>query len=378
MSDARSHRRAAPVTVLAAFAAILALSACGGFQNPLASDPAAGPASQAIPNAQPDSRGVITYANYQVAVARDGDTVATVAARVGTTAGELARRNALPEDTILRPGEVLLLPDSVARPAPVGAAGLDTGAISTQPLGATTSPAPQPNPFQNGQTDPLIDPVRHRVEPGETAYSVARLYGVSVTALASWNGLGPDLALREGQELLVPIVSDANRISSSASLDTQPGQGTPVAPPPSAAAPLPADITAAVEPESPNLGALRTPPGGRLSPPVSGKIARPYDGKNGVGFAVPAGTPVKAAAPGEVAMVSEALGGLGAIVLVRHKDDLITTYSTLADVRVQEGESVRTGQILGVVAPRDDAGLQFDVFRGVESVDPTPYLGGGG
>ncbi|HET9070091.1 MAG TPA: M23 family metallopeptidase, partial [Amaricoccus sp.] len=216
------------------------------------------------------------------------------------------------------------------------------------------------------------------VEPGETAYSVARLYGVSVTALASWNGLGPDLALREGQELLIPIVSDANRISSSASLETQPGQGTPVAPPPSAAAPLPADITAAVEPESPNLGALRTPPGGRLSPPVSGKIARPYDGKNGVGFAVPAGTPVKAAAPGEVAMVSEALGGLGAIVLVRHKDDLITTYSTLADVRVQEGETVRAGQVLGVVAQRDDAGLQFDVFRGVESVDPTPYLGGGG
>ena len=123
----------------------------------------------------------------------------------------------------------------------------------------------QPNPFQNGQTDPLIDPVRHRVEAGETAYSIARLYGVSVTALASWNGLGPDLAVRENQELLIPIVSDANRISDAASIDTQPGQGTPVAPPPSAAAPLPADITAAVEPESPNLGALRTPPGGRLA-----------------------------------------------------------------------------------------------------------------
>ena len=219
--------------------------------------------------------------------------------------------------------------------------------------------------------------VRHRVEPGETAYSIARLYGVSVTALASWNGLGPDLAVRENQELLIPIVSDANRISSAAAIDTQPGQGTPIAPPPSAAAPLPADITAAVEPESPNLGALRTPPGGRLSPPVSGGITRPYDGKNGVGFAVPPGTAVKAAAPGEVAMVSEALGGLGAIVLVRHKDDLITTYSTLSNVRVKEGDSVSTGQVLGVVAERDNAELQFDVFRGVDSVDPTPYLGGG-
>ncbi len=38
-----------------------------------------------------------------------------------------------------------------------------------------------------------------------------------------------------------------------------------MAAPPSAAAPLPADITAAVDPESPNLGQYRTPPGGRLA-----------------------------------------------------------------------------------------------------------------
>ena len=219
--------------------------------------------------------------------------------------------------------------------------------------------------------------MRHRVEAGETAYSIARLYGVSVTALASWNGLGPDLSVRENQELLIPIVSDANKISST--VDTAPGEGTPVAAPASAAEPLPADITAAVDPESPNLGQYRTPPGGRLAAPVSGTVSRQYNpaNPNGVGFSVPAGTQVHAAAPGEVALVSEALGGLGTIVLVRHKDDLITTYSTLSDVRVKEGDTVQTGQVLGVVAQRDKPELQFDVFRGTTSVDPTPYLGSG-
>jgi murein DD-endopeptidase MepM/ murein hydrolase activator NlpD len=366
--------------VFVTLTAALALSGCGGFQNPLASDPAPiAPSAPAIPNAQPDSRGVITYATYQVAVAESGDTIATVASRVGTTTAELASRNALPEDYILRPGEVLLLPGSVPRSDPMGA-GLATGDVTTQPLGSTAAvgTTPGPNPFQNGQTDPLIDPVRHRVEAGETAYSIARLYGVSVTALASWNGLGPDLAVRENQELLIPIVSEANRISGAASIDTQPGQGTPVAPPSSAAAPLPADITAAVEPESPNLGAQRTPPGGRLAAPVSASVTRQYNpaNPNGVGFNVPAGTQVQAAAPGEVALVSEALGGLGTIVLVRHRDDLITTYSTLSNVRVSEGDRVQTGQVLGVVAPRDNPELQFDVFRGTTSVDPTPYLGG--
>jgi murein DD-endopeptidase MepM/ murein hydrolase activator NlpD len=369
-----------PATRALLLAGVVVLAGCGGLQNPFAGEesPDAAAASPTVANAQPDSRGVITYATYQVAVARDGDTLASVASRVGTSTAELARRNALPEDYILRPGEVLLLPDSVPRPA----AGLDAGAIAAQPLGgpgdASTAAAPADNPFQNGQTDPLIDPVRHRVEPGETAYSIARLYGVSVTALGSWNGLGPDLAVREGQELLIPIVGDANRISS-APADTDPGQGTPVEAPPSAAAPLPQDITAAVEvPESPNLGALRTPPGGRLSPPVSGSVTRRYDpaNPNGIGFAVPAGTPVQAAAPGEVALISEALGGLGTIVLVRHRDDLITTYSTLSDVRVSEGQQVQAGTVLGVVAERENPELQFDVFRGTASVDPTPYIGG--
>ena len=363
----------------------LVLAGCGAMQNPFGGSGSGGddqPTAAAASNLQPDSRGVITYATYQVAVARSGDTLASVAARVGTSTGELARKNALPDDYILRPGEVLLLPDSVARPS---AAGLDTGTVGTQPLGWTPEGAsaaidgavPADNPFRNGQTEPLIDPVRHRVESGETAYSIARLYGVSVTALASWNGLGPDLAVRENQELLIPIVGDANRISSVPD-ETQPGQGTPITAPPSAAAPLPEDITAAVVPESPDLGAQRTPPGGRLTPPVSGSVSRRYDpgNPNGIGFAVSAGTQVKAAAPGEVALISEALGGLGTIVLVRHRDDLITTYSTLSDVRVSEGQQVQAGQVIGVVADRENPELQFDVFRGTTSVDPTPYIGG--
>jgi murein DD-endopeptidase MepM/ murein hydrolase activator NlpD len=378
MGAARAtHRRRLPATHLLLVSA-MALAACN---NPLGSGGGSGVEATAptVANLAPDSRGVITYATYQVAVARDGDTLADVAARVGTTTEALATRNALPPDYRLRAGEVLLLPADVARPLETGAGGLAGGTVTSQPLGGpgstATTAAGADNPFQNGQTEPLIDPVRHRVEAGETAYSIARLYGVSVTALASWNGLGPDLAVRENQELLIPIVGDANRISTGIDEDTRPGQGTPVPAPPSASAPLPADITAAVEPESPNLGATRTPAGGRLSPPLSGKITRPYDGKNGVGFDAPAGTAVKAAAPGEVALVSEALGGLGSIVLVRHKDDLMTTYSTLTDVKVRQGDRVQTGQVLGDVADREHDELQFDVFRGTTSVDPTPYLG---
>ena len=77
-----------------------------------------------------------------------------------------------------------------------------------------------------------------------------------------------------------------------------------------------------------------------------------------------------------VGALTEAPGGLGTIILVQHRDDLITTYSTLTDVTVKEGDRVQSGQVLGKVAERNRPELQFDVFRGTTNVDPTPYLAG--
>jgi lipoprotein NlpD len=353
-------------------AACLALAACTS-SVPLGIGGTSGAGGATVANTTPDERGVIAYATYQVAVAREGDTIASVAARVGTTPAELSARNGLPTDYRLRAGEVVVLPDSVPR----AQAGWSTerAAAAIDGAGAT---APD-TPFQTGPSAPLIDPIRHRVEPGETAYSIARLYGVSVTALASWNGLGPDLGVRVNQELLIPIVSGANQITTS--LDTQPGQGTPVTPPPSAAQPLPDNIVAGANPASPELGQFRTPPGGRLQAPVNGPVTKSYNlapGPNrseGIGFSVPAGTTVRAAGDGEVALVSDSLGGLGTIVLVRHGDDLMTVYGRVSGVTVERGQRVSAGQSIGVVAENERPELHFEVRRGTQSVDPGPYLG---
>ena len=66
-------RLGARLTLTSALALGLALSACGPFVSPLATAPAT------VPNTPADSRGVITYATYQVVVVRDGDTVAATA-----------------------------------------------------------------------------------------------------------------------------------------------------------------------------------------------------------------------------------------------------------------------------------------------------------
>ncbi|MEO1274883.1 MAG: LysM domain-containing protein, partial [Pseudomonadota bacterium] len=264
-----------------AFCAVLSLAACDSAPGPLGNmfggDKPAEGVTETLPRPQPDARGVITYANYQVIVAREGDDISSIAARVGLEPSELARHNGLPGGYRPRTGEVLALPRDVGgtpatyggvaasgSPTASGAAPADAGALWSSDIAATAidtaETAPQgANPFANGQSTTVIDPKRHRVVRGETAFSIARTHGVSVQALGEWNGLGPDYALRDGQELLIPV-SDFKPVEREVASLNPPGTPTPIAPPPSAAAPLPEDQNVAdvVRPASPNLGTERT------------------------------------------------------------------------------------------------------------------------
>ena len=326
----------------------------------------------------PDARGVITYPNYQVLVSNDGDTFNTMAARVGLTGEELARHNGLPVGYRTRSGEIFALPRNVGGELAGGAGAWNPAIVATAIDRSTgTSGIVQGNINPGG-----VEPQRHRAEAGETAYSIARLYNVSVTALASWNGLGPDLAVRPGQTLLIPAASPTSSVAPVApAIDvTEPGSGTEITPPPSADEPLPEVETASVLPESPNLVETRTPDPTRLSAPVSGSIVLPYSpaagpNKNeGVDFGSTAGAPVKAAADGKVALISEARGGLGTIVLIQHAGGLITIYGRIAGVTVTKGQQITRGQTIGVVADNDPATLHFEVRKGTQSVDPAPYF----
>lgn len=117
--------------------------------------------------------------------------------------------------------------------------------------------------------------------------------------------------------------------------------------------------------------------------PVDGPIAVPYNlsssgtRNEGVDFDASPGTPVHAAAPGEVALVSQSLGGLGTIVLIRHRGDVLTVYGRVTDVQVGKGSRVAAGEPIGVVAPGDGTApprMHFEIRRGAESVNPQDYL----
>lgn len=355
--------------------ALLALAACdtGIDLGSLGGNVASNRSAQSITAPRPaaDSRGVISYPNYQVVVARRGDTIVDLANRIGLDPNELARHNGLPEESNLREGEVLALPRRVASSGPLDIASIAASAIDS----AGTSDAPIATAVLPDSPTGL-EPIRHRVERGETAYSIARLYNVSVTALSSWNGLGANLAVREGQHLLIPLVQVAADTGSDSS---KPGTGSSTPTPPSASKPLPRAVVTAALPPSPDLGQFRSDDSGgrKFLAPVQGKVISPYTGKSGgnegVDIAATAGTAVKAAEDGEVALISKSVGA-NTIVLIRHADNIYTVYSNVTDVRLSKGQKIKRGQRLAVVADGSPAYLHFEVRRGTESVDPAPFL----
>jgi murein DD-endopeptidase MepM/ murein hydrolase activator NlpD len=363
----------------------LLLSACVGANPDFDFDfrPTRGVASDAeiAPRPAPDSRGLITYDSYQVAVAQRGDTLRDVAGRIGMDADELARFNGRGLDDALRQDEVLALPRRVTPGAGGTTGGRD---ITTIARGAIDNAEASGNIAATPAiaVQPGVEPVRHRVGRGETAYSVARLYGVSVRSLADWNGLGPDLAVREGQYVIIPLVISE---ASTATPIAAPGDSvTPL--PPSAASPLPASVTAAVLPAAPtNAGtavqpapatapAAPTASGPRLQRPVPGDIVRPYSATNeGIDIAAPAGTPVRAADAGSVAAITQNTDQIS-ILILRHSNGLLTVYANVSNITVSRGDSVSRGQTVAEVAPGNPSLLHFEVRRGVASLDPADFI----
>ncbi|MFC3527732.1 LysM peptidoglycan-binding domain-containing protein [Paracoccus mangrovi] len=345
-------------------------------------------AARSAPRPTPDQRGVISYPGYQVAIARQGDTVATVAARLGMNAAELASYNAINANTVLNPGAVVALPRRVAAGAAPATASVAAPVVSS--TGQVSDPfagqgIKQPNVAAAGgavtsTTLPASSqPKQHVVAAGETAWSISRKYGVSANDLAQWNGLSSDMTLRVGQRLLIPVAGQ-KRPENAVAVTTVPGTGSPTPRPPSSSEPLPAEKTKPVsapvdKPSSPDLGKTRTAASGngKFRMPVNGSIIRTYQkGKNeGIDISAAPGSTVAAAGSGTVAAITRDVDQVP-IIVIRHDGNLMTVYAGLDNVTVSKGQSVSAGTALGKA--RSQGVVHFEVRQGFESVNPEKYL----
>lgn len=217
--------------------------------------------------------------------------------------------------------------------------------------------------------EPDLIGAHHVVEPGQTLFQIAHLYGVEPEALARANGIADAKALEVGQDLAIPDIAAAPRVSEG--MGTQaPPPVEPIARPPGAAA------SAGKGPSrDPNLkGDLEWPLRGVLYARFGRKGKEAHDG---IDLAAPLGTPIKAARPGKVLYAGDQKG-YGLIAIIEHSNGLTTLYAHNRDLRVKTGQQVRDGQVIATVGESGRTTgphLHFEVRKDGVPVDPLDHLG---
>ncbi|MEH0846057.1 M23 family metallopeptidase [Micromonospora sp. CPCC 205711] len=99
----------------------------------------------------------------------------------------------------------------------------------------------------------------------------------------------------------------------------------------------------------------------------------------GIDFAMPAGTPIHAAAAGTVVKAGDAGDGYGNSVFIDHGNGYLTHYGHQSSLKVTVGEQVTVGEVIGYEGSTGDSTgphLHFEVHQGQmwNQIDPAPFL----
>ncbi len=192
--------------------------------------------------------------------------------------------------------------------------------------------------LKDGQTL-IVLPVSgtiHTVIKGDTLKSIAKKYKADADEIIQFNNLDSDSALSVGDTIIIPDGEGQSNVSVAVSVGS---------------------------PAHPTLNQLRHGaterylggsgpeiPGYYIRPLVGGIKTQGLHGWNGIDIGTPRGTPIFAAAAGEViiARSSGYNGGYGEYVVISHYNGTQTVYGHLSQVYVTSGQIVAQGQTIGL------------------------------
>lgn len=345
-----------------------ALVEANGIKNPnliLAGQQLTIPGTTGTPGAGTPSAGGQTH------TVRSGETLASIAARYGTTVSALASANSISNPNLIRIGRSLHV------------------------QGTTTPAATPPATPASGSSGTQLSGQRHAVQPGETIAGIARRYGISTDDLIRWNGL-VDGKLYATTRL---VLFDPGSLPTFGGPSGAPGASHTVAPGQSLSSIATrygvstsaiASANGIADPNRIRAGQQLTIPGGAATAgngfacPVSGARffndwAFPRSGGRahaGTDLFAPRGTPVRAPVSGFVEVATGAIGGKqfrlttpeGHLVFGSHLDSFGATGQ------------VSAGTVIGTVGDTGNARgssphLHFEIHpAGGGAVNPFPLL----
>jgi murein DD-endopeptidase MepM/ murein hydrolase activator NlpD len=114
---------------------------------------------------------------------------------------------------------------------------------------------------------------------------------------------------------------------------------------------------------------------------VFGYRSDPFDSENaelhpGIDFRGAKGDPVHVTADGNVVFTGRK-GGYGNCIIVQHKNDFQTLYGHLSHIDVKEGQSIKTGDVIGEVGSTGRSTgthLHYEVRKNGKPINPVKFL----
>lgn len=192
----------------------------------------------------------------------------------------------------------------------------------------------------------------YQVQKGDTVHSIAKKKQISAFDLMEVNGITDSKQLKLGQRLYVPepelaVPKTAKQVQISKPVTVADGKKI--------------DLAWPVK-----NGVL-----------FKGFETNPQRLHEGIALGAPRGTPVQAAANGEVIYVGDDEARYGRIVIINHEDPFVTIYAHLDSIEVLKGQKVKKHDPIGTVGTSggvDSPRVYFQVRKHRTPVDPELYL----
>jgi lipoprotein NlpD len=218
----------------------------------------------------------------------------------------------------------------------------------------------------------------HRVQSGETLFSIAFRYGLDYRDLAKANRIDAPYTIYPKQKIRLvnsggSVASVSPKSSSSSTpLIVQSAKSTPV----KTVTPT-TTKTAVTSPKSDTKDSKIT---SDWFWPVDGQVTRGFSNSGvsskGIDIKAAEGALITAAADGTVVYAGSGLIGYGNLVIVKHNDVYLSAYAYNERILVKEKQNVRAGDSLAVIGGKgeDRPLLHFEVRRDGQPIDPLDVL----
>ncbi len=275
--------------------------------NPLSDDPESFSSNSSVS----EDTGNVTIQTYKV---KSGDTISSIAGKFGVSINTVIWANNLDRKGALVVGDVLaILP---------------------------------------------VSGIQYTVRKGDTISDIATKYGSEISDIRDYNDIS-DKTLIAGKKIIIPgaELSQPQTVTAQAKTTTIPVKITPE----KINIPEKLDIQETDTPTAPSpiFGTLVRPKtsvgdSSDFIRPIEigiGRLSQGMHDKWAIDIAAPIGTPILASSSGTVILVKPTgyNGGYGKYVAIEHEGGIQTLYAHMTSTKVEIGEVVTQGQIIGLV-----------------------------